>query len=305
MTRSKSSPPSMLCRETKKQSRAKEIYEYMLWDWIIDFRHWHTYSSSTHVIVVPSSKASYNWMMRGLCKPLIISISRSILRRSSLHVHLTNLAAKRKPVVFSLHVYTVPYVPLFIFAFKKENNGKSFSFRYFFLFLFSPWKKPHYLPNSFFDISYVSFGSTFRWISTKRYGKHTSISAKKNKMHCDFESVKMMSWSIYFFACWFLPVRDRMPNNTSNYYFQVQNIIILNIIIKRWIWKSKRMPTSFFLNFRLDFWFYYSNHHCCWCHQKPVISQGVQHHHSVELNEIDFEIRPTLTNSHIITFINK
>lgn len=153
----------------------------MLWDWIIDFRHWHTYSSSTHVIVVPSSKASYNWMMRGLCKPLIISISRSIFRRSSLHVHLTNLAAKRKPVVFSLHVYTVPYVPLFIFAFKKENNGKSFSFRYFFLFLFSPWKKPHYLPNSFFDISYVSFGSTFRWISTKRYGKHTSISAKKNK----------------------------------------------------------------------------------------------------------------------------
>lgn len=71
-----------------------------------------TYNSKTQIIVEPSSYASYNWIILGWCNPLMISISRSILRRSSLHVTLTNFAASWRPVVFSLHKYTVPYVPL-------------------------------------------------------------------------------------------------------------------------------------------------------------------------------------------------
>lgn len=73
-----------------------------------------TYSSKTQVIVEPSSNASYNCIILGLCNPLIISISRSIFRRSSLHVHLTNFAANFRPVLFSAQMYTVPQVPLLI-----------------------------------------------------------------------------------------------------------------------------------------------------------------------------------------------
>lgn len=116
--RSNNSPPSIL--EVEICHRCVSTWNMRMGNFGIT-----TYNSKTQIILEPSSYASYNWIIRGWCKPLMISISRSIFRRSSLHVTLTYLAANRKFVAFSVHTNTVPNVPLF-----KSNDQNKVSFQW-------------------------------------------------------------------------------------------------------------------------------------------------------------------------------
>lgn len=70
------------------------------------------YSSRTTHIIFWYSYAAYNCIMRWCCNEFIISTSRSTFRLSSRFGMGTNLAASCIPLVFSLHLYTVPNLPL-------------------------------------------------------------------------------------------------------------------------------------------------------------------------------------------------